>query len=85
MKTLKTFLSEAAMDDKVKLLVKLDKQKEKLDNAVSRNMGINTKGAYLLRDKYEELKDKAEELGVWDLFCKKKGLDKNHDARDFWV
>lgn len=80
------FISEnKEVEQKAKLLVRLDKQKEKLDKAVARNVGINTRTAHTLIDKYEELKQQAEEMGVWEVFTKKRGLDKNHTARDFWA
>lgn len=83
MKSFKQFNEN--LDSKIDLLVKLEDQKAKLEKAVALNKGSNTKRAYDLQDKYNDLKDKAEDMGVWDIFCKKMKLSTKHDARDYWA
>ena len=78
------FIAEK-VDPADKVLKALERTKVRLEKLVDRNVGINTKAAYDAQDKYKELTKEAEELGVWDRFCKKYKFHPHHDARDYWA
>lgn len=60
----------------------LDKTSRRIaKNTGSTDMGSNSKLSRLC-SRYNDLKDRALELGVWSEFCKERGVDPSHDGFD---
>ena len=82
MKSFAVYISEASDQ---KLISSLEAQKQRMEQHASTRFNRNSKRFYDLVDKYEKLKDKAEDADVWDDYCKKHKLSTKHDGYDFYA
>ncbi len=69
-----------------KLETKLDKLTTTISNHISRgNYNSQTSKAWELQDRYDELKEKAQDKDAWFAYCTTRGLSVDHRAWDLWA
>jgi hypothetical protein len=74
----------AEMTDK-QIVHWLKKTRNSIHSHKRRSPLVNNHIAYKLVDRYEELRQEAQERGIWKGFCKSEGSCDTHDAYDLFA
>lgn len=64
------------------LTQKMEKTFRSLSNHIARGNRINQQRSYDLIDRYEALKERMKEEGLWDSWCLSHSFSTDHDAYD---
>lgn len=66
-------------------LQKLHKTAKTLSNHIARGNRLNNRRSFVLVDRFNDLKDKARDEDVWEVFCSETGSCPTHDAYDYFA